>query len=499
MFINNTPIIVGASQYTQYKDSDLLLDPLSLISKTSQEAIKDSGASDIIDFIDAIYMVNINSWSYRDAPGELSKLLKITPKEKVYLPDGGNTPQMLANRAANAIGTLKHRAILITGGESLYSRLKARKRAIDLNWPKKETPDYMEGEIWDGTNAFENKYGLKYPPYSYAILETALRASLGRSIEEHKLYMGKLFERFSKVASQNPYSWNKESYSADEIIKVHQKNRYIAHPYTKRMCSNLFVNQSGSIIMTSENIAKKLNIDKKKWVYLMGGADLSNIHDITRRPRLYDSPAAREGSQLALQQAGLSLNNINKFDIYSCFPSIVEIIMNEIGLSEDDPRGLTLTGGLPYFGGPWSNYSLHSIITAANLIRNDPSLKIMIVANGGYNSKQSFGIYGMDPPTYPWCHRDDTIIQQSILSDILPEPVEKANGNLKVDGYTITYDRKGQPEKGIIIGILESGRRSLALIKTDSKKLLELEQTELIGKKFSIRHDKDIDYNIVDI
>jgi acetyl-CoA C-acetyltransferase len=132
--------------------------------------------------------------------------------------------------------------------------------------------------------------------------------------------------------------------------------------------------------------------------------------------------------------------------------------MNEIGLTKDDPRDLTLTGGLPYFGGPWSNYSLHSIITAIDLIRNDPSLKIMIVANGGYNSKQSFGIYGMDPPNYPWRQRDDILIQQSILKDILPKPLEEANGNIKVDGYIIAYNRSGQPEKGIIIGTLETGR-----------------------------------------
>ncbi|GAG54065.1 unnamed protein product, partial [marine sediment metagenome] len=142
---------------------------------------------------------------------------------------------------------------------------------------------------------------------------------------------------------------------------------------------------------------------------------------------MYDSPAAKEGSRLALKQAGLKLEDIDFFDIYSCFPSMVQIIMNEIGLSVDDPRDFTLTGGLPYFGGPMNNYSMHAIIEAVNLIRENPSKKIMVVANGGYNTKQSFGIYGTEPPVIPWDERDDSEIQQSIFSKSLPDPIEDAN------------------------------------------------------------------------
>ncbi|GAH08474.1 unnamed protein product, partial [marine sediment metagenome] len=170
------------------------------------------------------------------------------------------------------------------------------------------------------------------------------------------------------------------------------ENRAIVHPYTKRMCANNFVDQAGTIIITSEEIAKSLNIDRKQWVYIMGGATFRNIHDFYRRPRLDDSPAVREGSRLALEQAGLKLSNIDKFDIYSCFPSIVEICMNEIGIKEDDSRDLTLTGGLPFFGTPLSNYSLHAVINTVDSIRSNPSLKVMIIANGGLNTKQSIGI-----------------------------------------------------------------------------------------------------------
>ena len=117
----NNPIIIGAAQFTQRKSTPQPLDSLSLMVKTSQDAIKDTQAKNIADFIDAIYMVNISSWSYEDAPGELGEKLNITPNEKIYLPDGGQSPQMLVNRAAKAISSGEHRSVLVTGGEAAYT------------------------------------------------------------------------------------------------------------------------------------------------------------------------------------------------------------------------------------------------------------------------------------------------------------------------------------------------------------------------------------------
>jgi len=497
MDAKNIPIIVGIAQFTQYKDTSQPLDPLSLIVKTSIKALEDTQSKEIVDFIDAVYMVNINSWSYEDAPSELSKVIGINPTTKVYLPDGGNTPQMLVNRAAKAIMAGLNRSILITGGEALYSRIQEKKGKIKLNWSKRENPKYMEGTIWDGINAFENRYGLKYPPYTYSLFETAFRAALGRNLKDHINYLGKLFEHFSNIASRNPYSWTKTSFSAPEIVNATPNNRYITHPYTKRMCSNLFVDQAATILITSKSFADELNIDKNLWVYPMGGADLNNVHEITQRPKLYDSPATREGVKLALKQAGLTIEDIDKFDIYSCFPSIVEIIMKEIGISDADPRDLTVTGGLPYFGGPWSNYSLHAIVNTVNIIRNNRSLKVMVIANGGYNTKQSIGIYGSESSRKSWGVCDDKEIQQSILEDVLPPPVERANGKLIIEGYTITYNRNGQPESGIVIGKLESGYRTIALIKSEPNELEILVKQELVGKKCIIQYNSEDDRNLV--
>ncbi|MHA1671327.1 MAG: hypothetical protein ACTSV5_12235 [Promethearchaeota archaeon] len=490
------PIIVGAAQFTQHKGTSQPLDSLGLMIKTGQAAITNTQTQKIIDFIDAVYMVNIYSWSYKDAPSELSEKLNITPKEKIYLPDGGHSPQMLVNRAAKAIAFGEHRCVLITGGEAAYSIAKTFNGRRPKHWPKRRSPKYINGKKWN-ISEINKKYKLFFPSLTYAIIETALRASSGRSIEEHKRYMGELLERFSRVASKNPFSWTQKHYSADEIITPSSENRNIVYPYTKRMCANNFVDQAGTIIVASEEIANLLNIDKKNWIYIMGGVDLKNIDEIYQRPKLDDSPAIREGIPIVLNQSGLDLSDIDKFDLYSCFPSIVEIFLKELGIKEDDPRDLTVTGGLPYFGTPLSNYSLHAIINTVELIRNDPSLKIMIIANGGYNTKQSIGIYGNKPPKEEWGVRDDSKIQESILKKILPDIAEKINGRITVEGYSIIYDRSGQPKRGVLVGSLENGARALAIITTESDMLLTLENQDLVGKNFIIKYDENLDRNIV--
>ena len=275
----NSPIIVGAAQYTQPKETPKPLDSLSLMVKTGQKAIEDTQANNIVDYIDAIYMVNISSWSYEDAPEELGKRLNITPKEKIYLPDGGQSPQMLINRAAKAIATGEHRCVLITGGEAAYSIRKIFKGKRPEYWPKKEDPKYINGERWAIAQDVIN-YQLYFATTAYAIFETALRASSGRNIEEHNKYMGKLFEHFSKIASKNPYSWTQKQFTAEEIITPSPENRLIVHPYTKRMCANNFVDQAGTIIVASEETAESLGVDRKQWVYIMGGATFRNIDEI---------------------------------------------------------------------------------------------------------------------------------------------------------------------------------------------------------------------------
>lgn len=70
--------------------------------------------------------------------------------------------------------------------------------------------------------------------------------------------------------------------------------------------------------------------------------------------------------------ADIGINDVDFIDFYSCFPSAVQIACDALGIKIDDPRDLSITGGLRFFGGPGNNYPMHSIATAMDLVRNKP-------------------------------------------------------------------------------------------------------------------------------
>ena len=90
-------------------------------------------------------------------------------------------------------------------------------------------------------------------------------------------------------------------------------------------------------------------------------------------------------------------------------------------------------------------------------------------------------------------------IQQSILEKQLPKPIEQANGKLTIEGYTITYDRTGVPKQGIVIGTLESNRRTIAFINAEPDILIKLEKQELVGQKFPVYFNINLDRNVINL
>lgn len=488
----NIPVVVGVAQYTQPKDVSNPLDPLGLMVKTAKMAMKDTKSTQISHIIDSIYMSNIISWTYRDAPQELGDALGLKLKEKHYLPIGGNTPQYSLNKAAEAIERGEIQGALLVGGEANYSTYKAKKGKIEIDWPNRQKPEYVDDTQPLGFNSFIQKYNLLTFPNGYALMETALRAKLGLTVGEYQDKIGKILADFSSVAKNNPYAWTQKEYSKDEIIEPSPKNRLVNHPYTKRMVSNLYVDMSAAVLLTSEDVASRLNVPSKKWVYPMGGANMMNVKYMLQRPYLFRSPAINHATELSLKQADLSLNDIDVFDLYSCFACMIQIARREIGIPENDPRPLTLTGGLPYFGGPFNNYSMHGIVEAIEYVRKNPKNKALVQANGGYNTKQSVGIYGKEPGKFAWNnHNELKERQKSINKTELPEPIEKANGDFAIKGYTVIYNREGTPSNGLLICENQSQQRTYAFAKPNKIDLDQLVNKEYVGKTCELRYNKE--------
>jgi acetyl-CoA C-acetyltransferase len=183
--------------------------------------------------------------------------------------------------------------------------------------------------------------------------------------------------------------------------------------------------------------------------------------------------------------AGIGVADIGFFDFYSCFPIAVANVADALGLAPDDPRKLSVTGGLPYFGGAGNNYSMHAIATMVDRLRQAPGNYGLVGANGGVLSKYSAAVYSTRPA--PWQPSLNHAIAAEL--ELVPdEPLtENAEGWATIVSYTIGYDN-GQPKFGVILGRTGDGRRFFALTpEGDEQTLAELQHDEVIGRRILVR------------
>ncbi len=201
----------------------------------------------------------------------------------------------------------------------------------------------------------------------------------------------------------------------------------IAEPYRLRLVARDQVNQAAAVLLTTVGVARELGVPDDKRVFVHGYAALAE-RELMERQDLGVSPAARLAAHSALSRAGVSVDDIGYFDFYSCFPiAVFNVAQDAFGLRADDPRRLTVTGGLPYFGGPGNNYSMHAIASLMEKLRADPESYGFIGANGGFLSKYAAAVYSTRPT--PWHERDSAQLQREIDAMAAPVLLEQADGD----------------------------------------------------------------------
>ena len=350
-----------------------------------------------------------------------------------------------------------------------------------------------------GSSEIEMHHGANAPLRIYALCENAIRAHKGRPIDEHQKHLAALCARLAQVAKDNPFAWFRDGKTAEEIGTVTPENRMICFPYPKYMNAIMEVDQAAAVIMTSVGTAQELGIPKEKWVYIWGCADANDIWYLSERLNYYSSPGMALVGRRALGMAGLSIEEIDWFDLYSCFPSAVEVARDMLGIAEDDPRPITLAGGLPYFGGPGNNYSLHAVCAMIERLRREPQRKALVTGLGWYFTKHSQGIYSGMAPEREW-KRIDSAQDQAEL-DATPHPpfVETAQGAGTVETYTVVFGREGEPKFGVVFGRLEDGSRFIANTEPDPELLRWMTEEEMVGRRLNVRHEAETGRNIAAI
>jgi acetyl-CoA C-acetyltransferase len=487
-----TPVLVGVAQYTDRDSAPQdALSPVAMLANVGKAALADSGGQNIK--LDAIAVVKLFADSspafkapfghYTNLPRSLANQLAQTPERLLYGPVGGNTPQMLVNMFAEDIRTGKIDSALIAGCEPLRSQAKGEKAGIALDWSE-DTGDLPEtlGKETYMISRHEAANGIALPVSVYPIFENALGAHYGRSPLEQRAKVGELMHRFTQVAAKNPYAALPIERSAEELITPGDDNRYIGYPYTKYLNSNMFVDQAAAVLLMSTEAADAARVPEAQRVYLHGSADTHENILVSNRVNYWSAPAIRIGAAQALKQAGVTTADLAYIDIYSCFPVAVEIAADMIGLKHDDPRGLTLTGGLPYFGGPGNNYSMHGIAEAVAHCRAEPGSWGFVSANGGYLTKHSFGVYSTVPAN-DWARIDPQVAQDQVDALTGPEFTETPSGSATIEAFTVMHD-KGRPAFGIVIGRLDEGNvRFLAQVRDNLEALID---KPVIGRKINV-------------
>ena len=502
-----TPVLIGGGQYTQREYSiESAASPMGVAAEASKQAILDTGAGEeIVRNIDTIVSIRIFPDSFNrprlqvpfgraeNPPRAVASRIGANPITAIYGNVGGNTPQKYINEMAERISRKDVELVLLAGSEAINTAQRAMRNEVSLDWQEKHEGSLEDRGLGETLyTSHEFAHGIGVPIQTYPLFENALRYKRGLSIENHMLSMGKLFENFSKTAASNPYSFYGAERSALELSTVTDENRWISFPYPKWMNARDSVNQGAAVLITSVKKARELGVNPAKWIFLHGCGEANEKINVTERINYYSSPAIRINAQKAFDMAGIKLEDISYFDFYSCFPSAVQIACEELGLDQDDLRGLTVTGGLPFFGGPGNNYSMHAIASMLPELRKNTKHFGLVTANGGYLSKHATGIYSAVPIEGKWEREPPSSYQSQIDRMTSPSFIEEANGEGTVETYTVCY-KKGIPERAIVIGRLRnSDQRFLANTPTDPSLFKDMINNEQIGRRGSVRSSDGI-------
>lgn len=456
-----TPVLIGAGQFLHRASGlDDALDASALMAEAVRAAANDACLA-AVPQPDSWRVVSLLSWRYGDPAWVVADRLGLEPRDTAATTMGGNSPQSLVSATALDIAAGRCDLAVLMGGEAWRTRGRARAAGVDmatLGWPK--APEgrmpRLIGDDLTMNHEHELARGIAMPVQVYPMFETAIRAAAGRTVDEQQVVASELWSRFSAVAATNPHAWLRTALSAEEIRTPGERNRMIGFPYTKSMNSNNDVDMAAALIMCSVARADELGVPRDRWVFPHSGTDCHEHPYISHRWSFADTPAIRLGGRLALELAGLGIDDIGLIDLYSCFPSAVQLGAQSLGLALDRP--LTLTGGLTFAGGPWNNYVMHSIAAMMGALRAaGGGERGLIWANGGYATKHAFGVYSCTPPSagFRWEYPQDEI-------DALPARslAVDASGPATIEAYTVMHSRAGEPETALAAVLLPDGRRA---------------------------------------
>lgn len=460
------PVIIGGGQINDRAATGAQgLDSLELMIAASRAAGVDAGPG-ILERTDWLGVVN--QISFPNLTGRLvagiSSALAIAPKFARETPSPtGDSPVLLINQAANAIGNGEAQIALIVGAEALRTAGKRRAEAAQARaaagtaekkgpYPKR-TPAALEPR---------HHYGLMTPTDVYPLFENTARGPFGQNFAEAQAESGAIWSGMSRVAAENPAAWIQQEKSAADVITVSPDNRPIAFPYTKFQVANAAVNQGAALIVTSLAIARDAGIPDNQIIYVGKGAAAHEAEDPLMRPDFAASASMRVSLERAMELNRLDMADLDHLELYSCFPIVPKMARRVLGIPAD--RAMTVFGGLTFGGGPIGNYMTHAAVCMVNALREHGTTGLLF-ANGGYAThNHTIALTKTPQPAGTFPQDFDYQDEADALRGAVPAMQLAYHGAARLETYTVLFDRKGEPKHGVVIARIGDKARTIAKV-----------------------------------
>jgi acetyl-CoA C-acetyltransferase len=491
-----SPCLIGAARHTWHAADapDGAPEPLDMWEHVARAAALDAGAPDAPAQLERIDVVYTQSWQYDDPPARLAERLGASPTPAAarlhYTGIGGSVPHALVAAEAMKILDGHLDLALIVGAEALATVRRLKKAGEKPAWsfpPAERRPFPMEMDF----HRSEIAHAVFQAYLTFALFDNARRAHLGRTPAEHAAQLGRLLAPLTEIAAASPHAWFPRARTAAEISTPSADNRMVAYPYTKLMTAIMDVDMAAGLLLASAAKADSLGVPEEKRVYLRGwGYDEDPSH-VADHAELWRSPAMGVASNLALGAAGLWIDEVAHLDLYSCFASSVNFALDALGLDEDDPRPVTQTGGLPYHGGPGSNYMTHSIAAMAETLRADPGSYGLVSGVGMHMQKHVYGVWSTTPRTIALERTTGTSAGTPTGKPAPSRIVASPEGWATVATYSVLHGRGGGPESALLICDLPGDGRCYATLDGGADAMAEAEAVELIGRTVTLTPQHD--------
>lgn len=483
-----TAVIIGVGEYVDRPD-DLrdALEPLALMERAARAATADSGA-DLLARVQSLEVVGLVSWRYQDPATALCASLGIQPGRVVNASMGGETPVRLIHEAALRIAAGQGLTSLIVGGEAMSSIGKARRQGLKLDWTpiaSRETACRFANDAI-ATRPVARSLGIREPVQMYPFYEMAWQARQGKTPARGHVDSSRLWARLAEVAADNPNAWRREAPSAAQIAERSEDNRLICWPYSKWMVANPNVNQASAVLVTSLAEARAMGVAEDRLVYVWGGALASEADDFLDRADYSRSPA--QEAVLAQASALAGDESFKHLELYSCFPVVVKMALENLGLDPEAGPLPTVCGGLSFFGAPLNNYMGHATCAMVRTLRAAPTELGLLYGQGGFVTKHQSLVLSRRAPSQSMSQDGTLAPQQGPVPALDPD----YRGPASIESYTVLHDREGQPRQGVVILRTPQGARAMARVTADDEEAMAVllsENQTAIGREGHLYHD----------